>query len=166
MERLLAQDAIQRVVISFNRAEDDLDFELFQTCFLPGQEFELDLSKHLPDTPARQLSAQQFWQEMQSTVAGFTGTHHHLGPLQFDFHDSKHATASATVVVTYSMQLEDGNVSAVIVKALQVVDTEEVEGRWIIRRFKVIREVPMENLNLFGLAIERVQKGLQRQPKK
>ncbi|KAK4495060.1 hypothetical protein PRZ48_013387 [Zasmidium cellare] len=93
MERLLAQDAVQRLMISFNQAEDQLDFKLLQSCFLEGQKFTLDLSEHLPGTSARQLTAEDFWQEVKSSIPGFTATHHQLGPIQFDFRDDKFTKA-------------------------------------------------------------------------
>ena len=43
-----------------------------------------------------------------------------------------------------------------------VLDAEEVEGRWVLKSIKVVRDVPMENGHLFGVAAEKVQKGLGR----
>ncbi|KAF2170427.1 hypothetical protein M409DRAFT_19248 [Zasmidium cellare ATCC 36951] len=164
MERLLAQDAVQRLIISFNTFEDQLDFNLLHSCIPPGQKFTLDLSENLPGTSARQLTADDFWSEVKSSIPGFTATHHQLGPIQFDFHDEtlKKVTARTNVTATYSLQEENGSVEAVVVKGLQVVDAEEVEGRWVLRGMKVVRGVPLENVHLFGVAVERVQKGVGR----
>lgn len=161
MERLLAESAIQRLLIDANEAEDRLDFELWKKCFAPGRKFSFDMTDHLPFMGNVEHTPESAWQQILTTIPGFTAVHHRLSPLRYDFLNDEFtkATASTSQMITYVLKTEQGVVTECITESFLIADVEVIDGKWCVTRFKVQRDVPAQNFEIFQLAGERVKAG-------
>ncbi len=159
MDSLIAQHEALQQCFRFHKAQDALDKAQFLTLFEPDSQITLDFSKHLPHLAVSHVSPEGFWGAIVSALSGFTATHHQLGNtiVELDASLTK-ASVSAKAIAFHALE-QDGVVSSVTAHVNETVDLEKWQGKWVIRRLVVERDVPLDNGGLYLTAHERAERG-------
>lgn len=159
MDRLIAQDAALRQCYAFHKAQDSLDKTLFLSLFEPKRKATLDMSKHIPNMQALELTPDEFWNAVALGMSGFTATHHQLGNPMFECDRALENITVSALVTAYHCIDQDGVLESVTARVMQTIDLQLWDGKWMISRVSVARGVPMDNPDLYTKAQERAKNG-------
>lgn len=169
MDRLIAQDAILRTVTLMNKAEDELDAELLQSCYSKNRRVVFDVSGHIKGMPPMEVTPQQLYEETYLALSGFTATHHMWSNPLIGFqddHDSGLTKAHVCIqVVAYHCIETEGGLQSCTARGSQELTMEFEEGKWVCTRMAIERNVPLDSPELYETAKARADKGIGRKPK-
>jgi len=144
------------------QATDELDIHLFSSLFIPGQTATIDVSKHLGLAP-QDVLPENLAEQMLGVLRGFTATHHLITNPVITIDPSTPTKAKATAYKTAYHCIQDDNseIQSATARGTWDMELEQFQGRWVIRRFTVVRTVPLHprELALWGAAKDRVADG-------
>lgn len=157
VDRLIAQDAILKTTYQLLFSEDELDRQSMLACFHPTKKISLDMSGHI-DIPATDPRPEEWWQQVHSVLGGFTATQHVAGNsiVTFNEDDVTKAHVKQSVIAYHCIE-EEGRLESVTARAVQELGMEFWEGRWVIRRLVIRRDVPLDQRALYQRAMERAK---------
>lgn len=165
MERLIAEQAALQQCFRFHQAQDTLDTAQFHTLVQPAAKITLDLSRHLPHIGVSEVTPEQCWAAIVQGLAGFTATHHQLGNCILESNDALDRVSVVSKVTAFHCIEEAGGVvQSSTGRVNQTMELEKWEGRWVIRKLVLQRDVPLDNAWLYVVAVQRVEEGKGRKP--
>lgn len=166
MDTAALKAAAMETLYLIAQATDELDIKLLEGLFIPSRPVTVDVSGHL-GYPPQDVLPSQLAQLLIKSISGFTATHHVItNPVV-----TLEATGGKARVVAYKTAYHciqtEGEIKSATARGKWDIEMEQLEGRWKVTSFTVLRTVPLleEELGLWDVAKSRVADGQGREAK-
>jgi hypothetical protein len=152
LSELVDHHQIQALVAGLAHAQDRRDWAAMATLFAPR--VDLDLSSVFGGKPLV-TSADELAGMAQAALEGFDVTHHAATNLVTQI-DGYNANARAHVYSYHQLAMEPGVTDYCLMRGFWEFDLTKASGRWLIRRWTVVRTGPWDgDPDLYGIAATR-----------